>query len=89
MLDIDSPGGEVSGCFDLVDTIAAARGQKPIWSIVDDCACSAAYAIASAADRIILPRDGQGRLDRRHLDARRLVPRPQPGRHCRDLRHPW
>ena len=59
MLDIDSPGGEVSGCFDLVDTIAAARGQKPIWSIVDDCACSAAYAIASAADRIILPRTGK------------------------------
>jgi hypothetical protein len=30
VLDIDSPGGEVAGCFDLVDTIYAARGVKPI-----------------------------------------------------------
>lgn len=58
MLDIDSPGGEVSGCFDLVDTIYAARGTKPIWSILNDSAYSAAYAIASAADRITVPRTG-------------------------------
>ena len=58
VLDIDSPGGEVSGCFDLVDTIYAARGKKPIWAILSDCAYSAAYAIASAADRITVPRTG-------------------------------
>jgi signal peptide peptidase SppA len=58
MLDIDSPGGEVSGCFDLVDTIYKARGKKPIWSILNESAYSAAYAIASAADRIIVPRTG-------------------------------
>jgi signal peptide peptidase SppA len=57
-LDIESPGGEVSGCFDLVDTIHAARGEKPIWAMVDESAYSAAYAIASAADRIIVPRTG-------------------------------
>lgn len=57
-LDIDSPGGEVAGCFDLVDTIYGARGTKPIWSILDESAYSAAYAIASAADRIIVPRTG-------------------------------
>lgn len=57
-LDIDSPGGEVSGCFDLVDTIYAARGTKPIWAILSDSAYSAAYAIASAADRITVPRTG-------------------------------
>ena len=28
--DIDSPGGEVSGCFDLVDTIYELRGEKPM-----------------------------------------------------------
>ncbi|MDB5853283.1 MAG: serine peptidase [Herminiimonas sp.] len=58
MLDIDSPGGEVSGCFDLVDAIYNARGAKPIWSILNESAYSAAYAIASAADRIIVPRTG-------------------------------
>ena len=58
MLDIDSPGGEVAGCFDLVDAIYRARGKKPIWSILNECAYSAAYAIASAADRITVPRTG-------------------------------
>jgi signal peptide peptidase SppA len=58
MLDVDSPGGEVSGCFDLVDAIYNARGKKPIWSILNESAYSAAYAIASAADRIIVPRTG-------------------------------
>jgi len=58
VLDIDSPGGEVAGCFDLVDTIYAARGRKPIWSILNESAYSAAYAIASAADRIVVPRTG-------------------------------
>lgn len=57
-LAVDSPGGEVSGCFDLVDLIYESRGEKPIWSILDDSAYSAAYAIASAADRIIVPRTG-------------------------------
>lgn len=57
-LDIDSPGGEVAGCFDLVDTIYGLRGQKPIWSILNEAAYSAAYAIASAADRIVVPRTG-------------------------------
>ncbi|MEX3691876.1 S49 family peptidase [Paraburkholderia sp. BR14263] len=58
ILDIDSPGGEVAGCFDLVDSIYAARGQKPIWAVLDESAYSAAYAIASAADRIYVPRTG-------------------------------
>ncbi|HHX9043194.1 TPA: S49 family peptidase, partial [Yersinia enterocolitica] len=49
--DIDSPGGEVAGCFDLVDEIYAARGAKPIWAILSENAYSAAYALASAADR--------------------------------------
>ena len=57
-LDIDSPGGEVAGCFDLVDTIYKARGDKPIWAILDEAAYSAAYAIASAADYITVPRTG-------------------------------
>jgi len=58
MLRINSPGGEVCGCFDLVDAIYKARGSKPIWAILDESAYSAAYAIASAADRVIVPRTG-------------------------------
>lgn len=58
MLDIDSPGGEVAGCFDLVDAIYQARGEKPIWAILTESAYSAAYALASACDRIIVPRTG-------------------------------
>lgn len=57
-LDIDSPGGEVAGCFDLVDEIYYARGEKPIHAILSENAYSAAYAIASAADRICVPRTG-------------------------------
>lgn len=57
-LDIDSPGGEVAGCFDLVDEIYTARGSKPVWAILSESAYSAAYALASAADKIIVPRTG-------------------------------
>ena len=56
--DIDSPGGEVAGCFDLVDAIYEARGIKPLWAILDESAYSAAYAIASACDTITMPRTG-------------------------------
>jgi ClpP class serine protease len=60
VFDVDSPGGDVAGCFDLVDTIYAARGRKPIWAILGENAYSAAYAIASAADpgRLCVPRTG-------------------------------
>lgn len=56
VLHVDSPGGEVAGCFDLADDIFAMRGDKPIVAIVDEYCCSAAYALASAADRIVAPR---------------------------------
>src|SRR5260364_99436 len=39
-LDIDSPGGMVAGCFDLADAIFEARGEKPIWAMVNEQACS-------------------------------------------------
>jgi signal peptide peptidase SppA len=58
VLECDSGGGEVSGLFDLVDEIYAARGAKPIVAILSETAYSAAYAIASAADHVIVPRTG-------------------------------
>jgi signal peptide peptidase SppA len=56
LLDIDSPGGEVSGLFDLVDFIYESRDAKPIYAIANDYAFSAAYAIASAASKIFVNR---------------------------------
>lgn len=57
-LEIDSFGGEVAGVFDLADRIRAIRGDKPIWAFVAEHAFSAGYALASQANRILLPRTG-------------------------------
>lgn len=56
VLDIDSPGGEVSGCFDLADNLRLARGIKPIHASINDLGCSAAYALASAAETVSVTR---------------------------------
>lgn len=58
VFDVDSPGGEVAGCFDLADEIFRARSRKPIWSILSENAFSAAYALASSTSRVIVPRTG-------------------------------
>lgn len=57
-LEIDSFGGEVAGVFDLADRIREIRGSKPVWAFVAEHAFSAGYALASQADRILLPRTG-------------------------------
>ena len=61
MLRISSPGGLVSGCFELCDRIAAATdaaGAKPVIAWLDDHAYSAAYALAASCDAILAPRLG-------------------------------
>lgn len=61
LLDVDSPGGEVSGCFDLARKIAeysSRNGGKPIVGAVNEQACSAAYALISGADEIYMPESG-------------------------------
>jgi capsid assembly protease len=58
MFDIDSPGGEVAGLFDLTDQIYRARSDKPIWAVLSENACSEAYAIAAATSRVTIPRTG-------------------------------
>lgn len=57
-LEIDSFGGEVAGVFDLADQIRAVRATKTVWAFVAEHALSAGYALASQADRILLPRTG-------------------------------
>lgn len=56
VLDIDSPGGEAAGVFDLADKIHAARQTKPVWAAANDSAFSAAYALACSASRIFVTR---------------------------------
>ncbi|RUP42070.1 MAG: S49 family peptidase [Acinetobacter sp.] len=56
LLDIDSPGGETSGLFDLADFIFNARSQKRIWAVCNDEAYSAAYGIASSAEKVFINR---------------------------------
>ena len=58
LLDIDSAGGESGGVFDLADRVAAASKQKPVWALANEMAFSAAYAIGSAASRLIVTRTG-------------------------------
>ena len=58
LLEVDSPGGEAAGVFDLSDLIYEARSLKPVWAVADEEAFSGAYAIASAAERLIVPRTG-------------------------------
>ncbi len=53
-LVIDSPGGVAVGPFELAEAIAECRGRKPIFAMTTGMACSAAYALASAADRVLL-----------------------------------
>lgn len=58
ILEIDSPGGEAAGVFDLADKIRAASAVKPIWAVANDAAFSAAYALASATSRLFVTRTG-------------------------------
>jgi signal peptide peptidase SppA len=54
VIDVDSPGGVVSGTDELSAKIFAARGKKPIIAHVNPQAASAAYWIATAADEMVL-----------------------------------
>lgn len=51
ILSIDSPGGSVQGLFDTLNAISKAK--KPIRAVVSNIAASAAFAIASQADKIV------------------------------------
>ena len=51
LMDVDSPGGEVSGAFDLADFIAVSK-QKQIWAYANDLMASAAYLVGSQADKV-------------------------------------
>lgn len=52
LLEVDSPGGEAGGMFELARQIRAADVVKPIWAIASDSAYSAAYALACSASKL-------------------------------------
>jgi ClpP class serine protease len=54
LLEIDSPGGDVTGLSEAADMIAQAAGEKPLVAYVEGSAHSAAYWLASAASRVVL-----------------------------------
>jgi signal peptide peptidase SppA len=53
VLDVDSPGGVISGVAELASELRGMRGGKPIVAHADYLVASAAYWIASQADEIV------------------------------------
>lgn len=58
LLDMDSPGGEAIGAFEVADAVRIAAESKEIVAVVNGMAASAAYAIASAATKIVTTKSG-------------------------------
>jgi capsid assembly protease len=58
LLDIDSPGGEASGSFELARRVREVAALKPVWAVANDAAYSAAYAIAASAQRLFVTETG-------------------------------
>ncbi len=76
VFDVNTYGGEASGCFELADDIFLARGQKPMVAVVDSNCYSAGYALASAADSIsVTPSGGAGSIGvvAMHVDMSKML----------------
>lgn len=58
VLQIDSPGGTISGTSDLAQEVAAAAAVKPLIAYIEDMGASAAYWIASQAPVIYINETG-------------------------------
>lgn len=50
LLDVNSPGGTVTGTPETASLIQSARASKPVWAFTDSEACSGAMWIASQCD---------------------------------------
>lgn len=58
LLDMDTPGGEAGGAFELPALIRDIGKRKPVWAYVNDMAASAGYLLASSASEIWTTRTG-------------------------------
>lgn len=52
VFDVDSPGGEAAGCFELAREIMASRRVKPSLAMVDALAASGGIALAAPATKV-------------------------------------
>jgi len=52
LIVIDSPGGTVSGTYDLVGDVRTAAKKKPVWAYIEDLGASAAFALASGTNKV-------------------------------------
>lgn len=52
VFDVDSPGGEAAGCFELAREIMASRRVKPSLAMVDSVAASGGMALAGSATTV-------------------------------------
>ncbi|WAR42926.1 S49 family peptidase [Methylomonas rapida] len=76
LLQMDSPGGEVAGAFELAQQIQAAGQVKPIKAVISSLAASAGYLIASAAQDIAIAETGlAGSIGvvMRHVDVSKMA----------------
>ena len=55
LLRVNSPGGDSENAFETAAALAALARQKPIWAVADNAMFSAAYLLATAAERIYVP----------------------------------
>lgn len=58
VMDLNSHGGEVAGCFELCEEIYRAREKKPILGYIDSNCHSACYAIGTACSRLVITPSG-------------------------------
>lgn len=54
ILDVDSPGGNVTGTDETAQLVASARGKKSVTAFISGIGASGAYWISSAAERIVM-----------------------------------
>jgi signal peptide peptidase SppA len=76
VLDCNSGGGEVAGCFELSNDIRATRDKKPTLAVVDSSSYSACYAIASSCSRVVaIPSAGVGSIGvvAMHIDMSKML----------------
>lgn len=76
VLDIDSPGGEAAGNFELAREIMQARDDKPFLAVVDSRCMSGGYSIAAACNRIAaIPSAAIGSIGvyRMHMDVSKML----------------
>ena len=55
LLRVNSPGGDSENAFETAAALRELARQKPIWAVADNAMFSAAYLLATAAERIYVP----------------------------------